>query len=266
MTEPAPPPSGGDPAGQAVRSPDAVDPGPSQWARPGSPADEGPSLAPESAPVAYAPPPVSPTGPQPAPPSGGGWGPTPSANPTWSAAPPAGPGWGAQPSAGPGWGAPPASGPGWSAPPVPGPGWNTPLPPPPQEPARPPKRVDHLPGTPFGVVHLDVPPVTSGLAVGSLVAGIASILVSLVVACFGIGGESVGGAWAAGAFTLPGVLAGAGAIVAGRLGLRQIRRPVPPPAVRFTGRGLALAGISCGAVGLVLSLLALGLALLLQFT
>jgi hypothetical protein len=33
--------------------------------------------------------------------------------------------------------------------------------------------------------------------------------------------------------------------------------------VRFTGGGLAVAGISCGAVGMVLSLLGLGLALLL---
>ncbi|MEU7930264.1 hypothetical protein [Micromonospora echinofusca] len=111
-------------------------------------------------------------------------------------------------------------------------------------------------------MHLDVPPVTSGLAVGSLVAGIVSTLVSLLVICVGaVGG--VGGAWAAGAFTVLGVLAGAGAVVAGLLGMRQIRRPAPPPVVRFTGRGLAVAGVCCGGVGLVLSLLGLGLALLL---
>ncbi|MEV4492171.1 hypothetical protein AB0K04_18895 [Micromonospora coxensis] len=140
-----------------------------------------------------------------------------------------------------------------------------PLPPPPQETPRPPKRVDAVPGTPFGVVHLDVPAVTSGPAVGSLVAGIGSILVSLVVICFGIGGARLGGAWAAGAFTVPGSLAGAAAIVAGLLARRQIRRAAPPPAVRFTGSGIAVAGISCGAVGLLFSLLGLGLALLLQF-
>ncbi|MFG1949976.1 hypothetical protein [Micromonospora sp. NPDC048830] len=119
-----------------------------------------------------------------------------------------------------------------------------------------------MPGTPFGVVHLDVPPVTSGLAVGSLVAGIASVLVAVLVICVGAaaGSQRV---WAAGVFTVLGVLIGAGAVVAGLLGTRQIRRPAPPPAVRFTGRGLAVAGISCGAAGLVLSLLGLGLALLL---
>ncbi|MGW4498473.1 hypothetical protein ACWENR_07620 [Micromonospora sp. NPDC004336] len=111
------------------------------------------------------------------------------------------------------------------------------------------------------MVHLDVPPVTSGLAVGSLVAGIVSILVALLVICFGAV-AAMGGAWAAGAFTVLGVLAGAGAVAAGLLGLRQIRRGAPPPAVRFTGRGLAVAGVSCGGAGLLLSLLGLGLALL----
>ncbi|WP_320066604.1 hypothetical protein [Micromonospora sp. RTGN7] len=119
-----------------------------------------------------------------------------------------------------------------------------------------------MPGTPFGVVHLDVPPVTSGLAVGSLVAGIASVLISFLVICLGATAGSQG-AWAAGVFAVLGVLAGAAGVVTGLLGTRQIRRPAPPPAVRFTGRGLAVAGISCGAAGLVLSLLGLGLALLL---
>ena len=140
------------------------------------------------------------------------------------------------------------------------------MPPPPREVPRPPKRVDPVPGTPFGVVHLDVPPVTSGLAVGSLTAGIASILVSLLVFCFGIAGPNYGGAWAAGAFTLLGGLAGTGAVVAGLLARRQIRRPAPPPAVRFTGRGLAVAGLVCGGVGLLLSLLGLAVALVVQIT
>ncbi|MCX4389406.1 hypothetical protein OG777_21105 [Micromonospora peucetia] len=136
------------------------------------------------------------------------------------------------------------------------------MPPPPREAVRPPKRVDPVGGTPFGVVQLDVPPVTSGLAVGSLVAGIASTLVAMLVICLGAV-SGMDGAWAAGAFTLLGVLAGTGAVVAGLLGLRQIRRPAAPPAVRFTGRGLAVAGVSCGGAGLLLSLLGLGLALLL---
>ncbi|MEU1754874.1 hypothetical protein ABZ436_19755 [Micromonospora matsumotoense] len=138
------------------------------------------------------------------------------------------------------------------------------MPPPPPDAPRAPKRVEPVPGTPFAVVHLDVPAVTSGPAVGSLIAGVVSILVSFLVICFGVGGAQLGGAWAAGAFTVPGALAGAAAIVAGLLARRQIRRAAPPPAVRFTGRGLATAGISCGGVGLVLSLLGLGLALLVQ--
>ncbi|WP_154942062.1 hypothetical protein [Micromonospora palomenae] len=139
------------------------------------------------------------------------------------------------------------------------------MPPPPREAPKPPKRVDPVPGTPFGVVHLDVPAVTSGPAVGSLVAGVVSILVSVLVVCFGVVAARYGGAWAAGAFTVPGVLAGAAAIVAGLLARRQIGRAAAPPAVRFTGRGLATAGISCGATGLLLCLAGLGLALLLQF-
>ncbi|MEW2381153.1 hypothetical protein AB0873_03525 [Micromonospora sp. NPDC047707] len=119
-----------------------------------------------------------------------------------------------------------------------------------------------MPGTPFGVVHIDVPPVASGLAVGSLVAGIVSILVSLLVICFGAVGPDRDGVWAAGAFTVLGVLTGAGAVGAGLLAIRQIRRPAAPPAVRFTGRGLAISGVSCGGAGLLLSLLGLGLALL----
>ncbi|MEV1331228.1 hypothetical protein AB0J20_16810 [Micromonospora costi] len=126
--------------------------------------------------------------------------------------------------------------------------------------------MESVDGTPFGVVHLEVPPVTSGLAVGALVAGTVSILVSLLVICFGLVGSSWTGVWAAGAFTVLGTLTGAGAVVAGLLALRQIRRPAPPPAVRFTGRGLAVAGVSCGGVGLGLSLLGLVLALVISLT
>jgi len=125
--------------------------------------------------------------------------------------------------------------------------------------------VEAVPGTPFGTVHLDVPPMTSGLAIGALVAGIASVLVSFLVACFGLAGAADGwGAWAAGAFALLGGLAGGASIVLGVLGLRQIRRVAPPPAIRFAGRGLAIAGLSCGGTGLGVTLLAFLLALLLQ--
>ncbi|GAA4687872.1 hypothetical protein Prum_034740 [Phytohabitans rumicis] len=122
-----------------------------------------------------------------------------------------------------------------------------------------------MPGTPFAVVHLNVPPVTSGLAVGALVAGIGSVLVSLVVSCFGLLGAQDGwGAWVAGAFALISGLAGAAAVALGMLGLRQIRRAAPPPAVRFTGRGLAIAGIVCGATGLAITVIGFAASLAIQ--
>lgn len=161
--------------------------------------------------------------------------------------------------------APPAPpGPG-GTPPTSTPGWG-PLPaappPPPRDALRRPSRVDAVPGTQFGVVYLDVPAVTSGLAVGALVAGVVSILVSLLVLCVGVTGADWDGVWAAGAFTVLGALSGAGAVGAGLLGLRQIHRPLPPPAVRFSGRGLAWAGVGCGGAGMLFSLAGLGLALL----
>jgi hypothetical protein len=116
-------------------------------------------------------------------------------------------------------------------------------------------------GTGFGLVQLRVVPITSGLAIGSLVAGIGSILVSILVVCFGFSGA---GPWVAGAFTLLSVLAGGGAAVAATLALRQIRRSGEPGRVRFTGRGLAISGIACGGSGAGISLLALLLGLVLQ--
>ncbi|GHJ51090.1 hypothetical protein Nm8I071_03970 [Nonomuraea sp. TT08I-71] len=272
MTEPAPPP-GGDPTRPGT-GPDAGGPPPaSPWAGPDAAGSRpGPgSAGPEAGPTGYASPQSAPPGSWP---PAGPYPPAPAAPPPHLGAPapgsPHGPfapgapqgasgpaGWpasgaypGQQPGHGGDWGsAPPAS-----------------LPPPPREAPRPPKRVDAVPGTPFGVVHLDVPPVTSGLAIGSLVTGIASILVSLLVLCFGVAGPNYGGAWAAGAFTVLGAIAGTAAVVAGLLARRQIRRPAPPPAVRFTGRGLAVAGLSCGGVGLLVSLGGLALALVVQIT
>jgi len=135
---------------------------------------------------------------------------------------------------------------------------------PPRDAGHPPRRVDPLPGTPFGLVHLQVAPVFSGPAVGSLVAGIASILLSVLVFCFGAAGANEGwGVWAAVAFAILTTLVGAGGVVVGLFARRQIARVPPPPAVRFTGRGVALSGVVCGATGMVLALAALGLALLL---
>ncbi|BCB81354.1 hypothetical protein GCM10022251_18740 [Phytohabitans flavus] len=143
--------------------------------------------------------------------------------------------------------------------------WGQPaaVPPPPREAWLAPQKVEAIPGTQFAVVHLNVPPTTSGLAIGSLVAGIASILVSLVVVCFGVAGASAGwGAWVAGAFAMIAGLAGAAAVVLGLFALRQIRQAAA--AIRFTGRGVAISGLVCGAVGLGLTLLGLGTSLLIQ--
>ena len=121
-----------------------------------------------------------------------------------------------------------------------------------------------MPGTPFGVVHLDVAPVTSGLAIGALVAGIASVLVSLLVICFGVVFKNDGGAWASGAFA---VLGRAGrrwrrSSPACSVSGRSAGRPRPPrsgsPAV-----GLAWPGSAAARRGHCSACLGLGLALLL---
>ncbi len=112
--------------------------------------------------------------------------------------------------------------------------------------------VQPVPGTSFGVAIVGVAPTTSGPATASLVAGVGSILVALVVGCFGaLGATSGWGPTVAGAFAvLAGVVAVA-ALLLGRAGLRQIRRTAGWSAV--TGRGLAIAGIICGAMGLALT-------------
>ncbi|GIF72856.1 hypothetical protein [Asanoa siamensis] len=138
------------------------------------------------------------------------------------------------------------------------------VPPPPdgQQRAR---RVDPIAGTAFGVVHLEVPPATSGLAIGALIAGIASILVSFVVVCFGLLGAEAGwGAWAAGAFTVLAVAAGGAGVALGVLGRRQIRRVGLASSMRFEGKGLASAGLVCGILGLAIALIAFVAALTLQ--
>jgi hypothetical protein len=170
----------------------------------------------------------------------------------------------------------------WAAPPPPPPAPPRPpgpprqpphpglVPPPPAEAVQRPRRVNAIPGTRFGVVTLDVPPTTSGLAIGALVAGIAAILVALVVVCFGLVGA--GGGWgvlAAGAFALLAIVAGAGAVglgVAGRRQIRQVHQLGPGSAMRFGGRGLATSGVVCGLVGLGVTLLGFVAALLLQLS
>ncbi|GGK92994.1 hypothetical protein [Mangrovihabitans endophyticus] len=130
-----------------------------------------------------------------------------------------------------------------------------------------PARMDPLPGTQFGLVQLEIPAVHSGLATGALIAGIGSVLVSVLVLCFGVAGASDSwGALVAGAFCLLAVLVGGGGVGLGLSSMRQIRRSGAPGRIRFTGKGVAVAGLSCGAAGMGIALLGLVLSLLLQFT
>jgi len=122
-----------------------------------------------------------------------------------------------------------------------------------------PVRVDPVPGTNFGIAYLGVPPLVAGQAIGSLVVGIGSILVAIVVGCFGLAGADGGwGPLVGGAFAVLAGLLGLAGIGLGLVGLRRIRQS----GGQVKGRGLAIAGISCGAVGVGLTVLALLAALL----
>lgn len=111
-------------------------------------------------------------------------------------------------------------------------------------------RVEPLAGTEFGVAYLPVPPTSSGLAIGSLVAGIGSVAVALVVGCFGVaGGEAGWGAIVSGAFAVLAGLLGLGSVGIGLVSMRQIKAAHG----RITGRGVAIAGISCGGAGVLLT-------------
>jgi hypothetical protein len=155
---------------------------------------------------------------------------------------------------------------------------------PPPDAVRPPARVEPVPGTGYGLAIYPAPPATSGQAIGALVAGIASILVSLVVGCFGFAGvaaaaEGQYGGWGplvGGAFTVLATFFGLAGVGLGVAGLRQIRaagprtdriggRPVGGQQVggqRIGGRGMAIAGIACGASGVAIALCSLGFAIL----
>lgn len=180
------------------------------------------------------------------------------------------PGYGAngQPSYGgpaypvPAYGAPPAYGL-----PVPSPPPRFAVPPPnyPPRPAPPPPanpnaiRVDAIEGTSFGVAYPAIPPIPNGAAITSMVAGILSILVAFAVGCFGISGAQGGwGPTVSGAFALLSAFVGAGAIFIGVRALRIIRESRGAA----SGRGMAIAGISCGGSGAGLTVLFFLLAVL----
>lgn len=140
------------------------------------------------------------------------------------------------------------------------------VPPPPMPPQLPPgvprlrpNRIEPVPGTQFGVAIPAIQPTVSGLAVGSMVAGIGSAVVSLLVPCFGLVGAQRGwGALVAGAFAALAFLVGGGATGAAVAARRQLGAS----GGAITGRGLAITGLVCGMVGAGLSVLGLGLAVL----
>jgi hypothetical protein len=117
-----------------------------------------------------------------------------------------------------------------------------------------------VPGTPFGVAYLSVPPLVSGQAIGSLVTGIGSLLVGTVVVCFGLAGASGGwGPLVSGAFALLAAFVGVAGIGLGLVSRRQIARS----SGQLKGRGMATAGIACGASGVALTALAFVLSIVL---
>ncbi|MGE5829998.1 MAG: hypothetical protein ACM30G_16800 [Micromonosporaceae bacterium] len=124
-------------------------------------------------------------------------------------------------------------------------------PPPPRVGLPRPVAIEAIPGTPFGVAIVGIAPTASGPSAASLVAGIASILVALVVGCFGVLGANDGwGPIVSGAFAVLAAVIGGASVTLGVVGLRQIRRARP---VQLTGRGPAIIGIVCGALGLILT-------------
>jgi len=123
----------------------------------------------------------------------------------------------------------------------------------------PPARIEPVPGTPYGLAILPIRPILTGLASGSLAAGIAGLLVCGVVALFALASASADwGALAAGAFAVLALVLGIGGVVLGSLGLRQIRR-----SSALTGKGLAISGLICGGVAVVVTLIAVISAILL---
>lgn len=149
------------------------------------------------------------------------------------------------PGAVPGFPATPTHHPGAAYPgPAPGAFWI----PPNQAPAFRPVRVESLPGTEFGVAYLGVPPTVSGLSVGSLVAGIASLALGLLLGCIGLfslGSDS--GPIVAGAFAILTAFVGAGGVGLGIVSLRQTRSA----SSRLRGRHLGTAGVICGGLGVL---------------
>ncbi len=122
-----------------------------------------------------------------------------------------------------------------------------------------PVRIEAMPGDPFGVAILPGPRAVSGVAIGSMVAGIGSLLVAIVVWCFGLMGAEEGwGGIVSGAFCALSVLLGVAACALGGFSLRQMRRQAG-----MSGKGMAITGLICGGVGIIGAISGLVLAILL---
>jgi hypothetical protein len=110
------------------------------------------------------------------------------------------------------------------------------------------------------VALVEVRATASGPAVASLVAGIASILVSTVVIAFAALGSAPGwGPAVAGAFAALATMVGVAAVGLATTGLRRIRASAAWGPTR--GRGVGIAGLACGAVGLAITALTMLLAI-----
>ncbi|MGH8795370.1 MAG: hypothetical protein ACRDXX_22345, partial [Stackebrandtia sp.] len=98
----------------------------------------------------------------------------------------------------------------------------------------------------FQLVVPQLGTIVSGQAVGSMIAGIATILVAVGLGCIGLFGLTL---VAVAVFVLT-VFCAAAAGALGGTALRQIRRS----AGEYRGRGMAITGLICGGVGVLLAL------------
>jgi hypothetical protein len=121
-----------------------------------------------------------------------------------------------------------------------------------------PIRIEPVAGTEYGLAYLRVAPVRSGPAIGSMIVGIASLLVVLTEVCLGLVGSADGwGALVAGAFGILALLLGAGAIGVGL----SARRTIRASGGAITGAAMATAGIICGIVGAAVAVIGFGASL-----
>ena len=152
-------------------------------------------------------------------------------------------------------------------PPGPGPVATGPHPtPPPPDAWQRPLRVEPVGGTPYALAILAPQVPTSGPAIGSLVCGIAGIVVAVVAGCLGIVGAQPGwGMWVTGAFAVLAGSLGVAGVGLGVVGIRQTRPPREPGVPAPKGRGTAVAGLVCGAVTAFLTFCSVGGTALIQY-